>query len=175
MTTFYIHQDILSANVRTVVTDEQQKIRYLMVGRWGVKGDSLSIYHLNGTILASVKQKSFSLIQQFDLFENHQLVGYMSRVLRFPKDVYIVRGLRWLIVGSQQSQYKVYYLNKLIMTVDKVVLTKGNFYRIAIENEEHTELCLCVAAVLDYWARSPHLLKLKKPLWAQRLDLSPSC
>ncbi|MGY3765778.1 LURP-one-related/scramblase family protein [Vagococcus vulneris] len=153
MQIFYIQQALMSANVRTVIKDTEGSVTYLLVGRWGIKGDSLSVYNLNGDLLASARQRSYALNQQFDLIKKHHIVGKLSRLISYPKDVYVVKKLKWVILGNQRGQYRVYYLNHQVMSIDKVSFKNKESYKITVVDEEYTEICLCIAAILDYWAR----------------------
>ncbi|GFK28626.1 hypothetical protein YG2_10600 [Tetragenococcus halophilus] len=55
MPEFYIQDKQLSNITRTVVTDEKGQFLFLLVGRWGTKGDALSLYQMNGNLVASIK------------------------------------------------------------------------------------------------------------------------
>ncbi|MGO2083520.1 LURP-one-related/scramblase family protein [Vagococcus sp.] len=167
MVTYYIQKHLLQANVRVTIKNLKGKPEYLLVGRWGVRGDSLSIYDLEGRALASVKPKNFAFRSQFELFENHQKVGEMGRVFPIPKDIYFIKGVKWLVLGdSLAASYHVYQLAKKVMTVTTI----GNVYKIEIEEEEKVPLCLCLAAVLDYWSNSHGLRR----NWLERKNYAPN-
>lgn len=160
MPTYFIHQHLLSANVRTVIKDETGHSVYLLVGRWGTKGDVLSIYQLDGTILASVKQVTSAMPSHFDLYNGYEKVGTLSRLFSVDRDFYLIKKLRWLAVGDIKNQdYRIYQLNQRLMTMKKETTYKGDFYQINVSDEEIAPLCICVAAILDYWAR------MKKKEW----------
>ena len=67
MSEFFIQDRQLSRVTRTIVKDETGKSLFLMVGRWGTKGDALSLYRLNGHMVASIKQISFTFGTRFDI------------------------------------------------------------------------------------------------------------
>ncbi len=155
MAIYYIEQNLLSANVRTVVKDCEGKPVFLLVGRWGTKGDSISIYHIDGEILASAKQTAFSGRSRFDLFDHHEKVGNLSRLFTVKRDFYFIKKLHWLAVGDiKNQQYSIYHLNDKVMQMNKETNYKGDFYRIDVIKEYNAPLCICIAAVLDYWARN---------------------
>ena len=56
MSEFFIQEKHLSRVTRTVVKNESGKSIFLMVGRWGTKGDALSLYAMNGNLVAHIKQ-----------------------------------------------------------------------------------------------------------------------
>ena len=154
MAVYYIEQSLLSAKVRTVIKDEKGKPVFLLVGSWGTRGDSISIYRIDGEVLASDKQTAFSRKSRFDLFDRHEKVGSLSRMFSMNRDFYFIKKLHWLAMGDIKNQeYKIYYLNDKIMQMNKEVNVKGDFFRIEVFKEENAPLCICIAAVLDYWAR----------------------
>lgn len=149
MVTYYIQKQLLSANVRTTIKDNAGKPEFLLVGRWGLKGDSLSVYDMAGEALATVKQNNFAFSSQFDFFVHHQKVGTMNRLFPILKDIYYIRWLKWLVVGdSLEGVYEVYHIHQKKMSITTI----GNLYKIEIMDQEDIPLCLCLASVLDYWA-----------------------
>ncbi len=154
MTVYYIQQNLLSAKVRTVIKDDKGQAVFLLVGSWGTRGDSISIYNLEGKILASAKQTTFSMKSQFDIYSFHDKVGSLSRLFSINRDFYYIKKLRWIAVGDiSHQEYKIYRFNELIMEMTKELSCKGEYYKIVIQGDEEAAMCLCIAAVLDYWAR----------------------
>ncbi|MGO3732613.1 MAG: LURP-one-related/scramblase family protein [Vagococcus sp.] len=154
MSKYYIHQPLLSAKVRTVVKDEKGQPVYLLVGRWGTRGDVISVYHLNGTVLASVKQTAFSVQTRFDLYEEHHKVGTLSRIFSIERDFYFIKKLNWLAIGDINNQtYRIYRFSKKVMEMQKVITISGDYCELSVTDSKDAPLCLCVASILDYWAR----------------------
>lgn len=169
MTNYYIRQDLLSSNSRTIIKNQKGEPIYLMVGRWGMRGDVLSLYQMNGDIVASIKQANFAfkLGSRFDLYHEFEKVGTLQRILSFNRDFYYVHRLGWVVTGDiANQQYAIYYLNRRIMTMEKATLTTGDFYSLEIPDEEDAPLCICIAAVLDYWLLNRKKAEdaLKKPI-----------
>ena len=50
-----------------------------MVGRWGTKGDALSLYRLDGTLVASIKQISFTFGTRFEIYKDFEKVGTLQK------------------------------------------------------------------------------------------------
>ncbi|HCM88535.1 MULTISPECIES: LURP-one-related/scramblase family protein [Vagococcus] len=154
MTVYYIQQNLLSAKVRTVIKDTQDRPVFLLVGSWGTRGDSISIYNLDGKVLASAKQTTFAIKSQFEIYSCHDKVGSLSRLFSINRDFYYIKNLRWLAVGDiNHQEYKIYRFNELIMEMTKVLSRKGEYYKIVVHEDEDAAVCICIAAVLDYWAR----------------------
>lgn len=154
MAIYYIEQHLLSAKVRTVIKDGEGNPIFLLVGSWGTRGDSISIYQLDGEVLASAKQTAFSYKSRFDLYDHYEKVGSLSRLFSVSRDFYFIKKLHWLATGDIKNQtYKIYHFNDKIMEMTKETNYKGDFFKIEVFTESNAPLCLCIASVLDYWAR----------------------
>ena len=57
---------------RTIVKDQAGRSLFLLVGRWGTRGDALSLYAMNGEILASIKQVSWTFGTRFELYQRFE-------------------------------------------------------------------------------------------------------
>ena len=53
---------------------------YLMIGKWGNRGDVLSLYTLNGDLVAKVKQSRVAFKQgaRFDLYPGMRRLAYCT-------------------------------------------------------------------------------------------------
>ncbi len=83
MPEFYIQDKQLSNITRTVVTDEKGQSLFLLVGRWGTKGDALSLYRMNGNLVASIKQISWTFGKRFEIYENYTKVGTLQKIFNY--------------------------------------------------------------------------------------------
>jgi len=155
MSNFYIQQKALSGNQRTLVKNQQGQAIFLLVGRWGTRGDALSLYKMNGDLVASLKQTSFAIGSKFDLYQGFEKVGSLQRFLTLNRDFYFIHGLNWVVVGDIKNQhYKIHQLNHSIMVMDKVFLATGDFYQLSVTDDQHAPLCICISAILDYWVHT---------------------
>lgn len=48
MSEFFIQEQQLGKVTRTIVKDQAGRSLFLLVGRWGTRGDALSLYAMNG-------------------------------------------------------------------------------------------------------------------------------
>lgn len=168
MTEYFIKERQLSTTTRTLIKSAEGKPLFLMVGRWGTKGDVLSVYALDGTLLASVKQASVLVGRKFVLYQNFEEVGVLQKIFNWPGDFYYIKQLNWAVHGDiYQHRYSINHFNKAIMTMDKASLLFGEFYVLDVTAEKDAPLCICIAAVMDYW-----LYNRKKTPAKQRLNLS---
>jgi len=148
---FFI-QEQLSAVTRTVIKDEAGHSLYLLVGRWGTKGDALSLYRMNGTLVASIKQVSFTFGKRFEIYENFQKVGTMQKIFNWPGDFYYVQQLHWQVHGDiYNHHYQIHHFKEEIMRMYKASLLTGDFYVLNVVDDKNAPKCICIAAVLDYW------------------------
>ena len=155
MVTYYIRKNVLGSNCRSLIKDENGRDVYLMVGRWGSRGDVFSLYHLDGTLIASIKQATFSLTigTRFDLFYDGEKIGSLNRFLALQRDFYYVRKLNWVVIGSVDTQrYNIYHFNQKIMTIEPVTKNDRHELKMTVISEADTPICLCIAAILDYWS-----------------------
>lgn len=149
---FFIQEKQLSNVTRTIVKDEAGHSLFLLVGRWGTHGDVLTLYAMNGTLVAKVKQTSFAFGSRFDLYKGFTKIGVLRKLLTISSDFYYIQHLHWTVIGNiKNHRYAIYQVNKRIMTMDKTTLFSGDYFCLEIPNEENAPLCICIAAVLDYW------------------------
>ena len=86
---------------------------FLLVGRWGTRGDALSLYAMNGEILASIKQVSWTFGTRFELYQRFEKVGTLRKLFNLNADFYYVQGLHWAVVGDIKAhQYSIYQVHK---------------------------------------------------------------
>ena len=93
MRKLYLNQAALSAKATTVIRDADNESRYLLVGKWGLRADVLSVYTISGALEAEVKQETLGLLPKFRLLYHRQMVGRVSKTLGVIREVLFVRGL----------------------------------------------------------------------------------
>lgn len=152
MTEFFIQDKQLSSITRTIVKNEAGKSLFLLVGRWGTKGDALSLYAMDGQLVASIKQVSFTFGTRFEIYQDFQKVGTLQKIFNWPGDFYYIQQLHWTVQGDiYNHRYGIRHFNQVIMTMDKATLLTGDYYVLDVTHDEDAPLCICIAAILDYW------------------------
>ncbi|KRM06532.1 hypothetical protein FC89_GL000680 [Liquorilactobacillus ghanensis DSM 18630] len=140
----------------STVTDKNSQAVYLVVGKWGRHNDVLSVYAISGELLAEIKQTGFGIFPSFNLYLHNQHVGRLKRYHFGKKDLLLVRKLNWMIIGDIYSfNYRIYHRKDLIMQLAEVSLLTGNYLELKITAEKDEPLCLCIVAILDYFAQKP--------------------
>ena len=152
MSEFLIQENQLSKVTRTVVKNEQGHSIYLLVGRWGIKGDALSLYSMNGSLVASIKQISFTFGNRFEIYENYEKVGTLQKIFNWPGDFYYINQLNWSVHGDiYHHKYKIHHFNKEIMHMNKASFAFGDYYVLNVPNDTNAPKGICIAAIMDYW------------------------
>ncbi|MGX7244132.1 LURP-one-related/scramblase family protein [Enterococcus quebecensis] len=152
MSEFFIQERQLSNVTRTLVNDEDGKSLFLLVGRWGTRGDALTLYTMKGELVASIKQTSFAFGSRFELYKGFEKVGVLRKILNLNADFYYIQHMHWTVLGDiRNHQYSIYQVNQKIMEMNKVTLFSGNYFSLDVADDEDAPLCICIAAVLDYW------------------------
>ncbi|MDN3537494.1 hypothetical protein QPX96_08190 [Limosilactobacillus fermentum] len=100
MRTLYLREHGGQRQATTIVHDEFNNACYLLTGKWGLRQDVLSLYTMQGSLLAEVKQVTLGLWPKFVLYQNRQRVGVIAKSLGFVRQVIYIRGLNWMVVGS---------------------------------------------------------------------------
>ena len=114
MSEFFIQEKQLSSTTRTIVKDNKGVPLYLMVGHWGRKGNVLSLYAMDGQIVAYIKQASvifgrslrFTMtIQKLVYFTKSSIgpgifITYSSFIGQFM-EIFTTINIRLIILTSQ--------------------------------------------------------------------------
>lgn len=138
----------------TVIRDQDGKSCYLLVGKTGIRHDALSVYAIDGALLAEAKQLSLGVLPKFALYVNRQRVGTIRKVLNLTQQVIYIRGIRWIVVGSPlTNRYRVFHGSRLIFSIQPVELSSGYCHELAISKEGDEPLAILIASILNRWAR----------------------
>lgn len=152
MSEYFIQEQQLGIVTRTIVKDVDGKSLYLLVGSWGAKGDVLSLYAMNGEIVASIRQVSLIFGSRFELYKGFERVGILQKLLNLNADFYYIQHLNWTVIGDIENHYyHIFQRNQRIMEMNKTTLFSGDYFCLNVTKEEQAPLCICIAAVLDYW------------------------
>lgn len=177
----YIRDRSTDLHGTTVIRDQKGQSCYLLVGKWGMHHDALSLYAISGELLAEVKQLTLGLLPKFALYVNRQRVGTIGKGLGFMQQVVYIRGINWIIVGSPlTSRYKVFRGSHLVFSIQPVEFSGGYCHELKVSNEADEPLAILVASILNHWARrgdqEPLLARLRKcnPTWGTSMSFSIS-
>ena len=153
MRQLYLRDHSTDLHGTTIIRDGQGQSCYLLVGKWGMHHDVLSLYAINGDLLAEVKQLSLGLLPKFALYQHRQRVGTVGKSLGFVRQVIYIRGLNWIIVGSPLgNRYRVFGGGHLVFAIKPVQRTGTYYHELQVEQEADEPLAILIASVLDHWA-----------------------
>lgn len=171
MRQLYIRDRSTDLHGTTVIRDQKGTSCYLLVGKWGMHHDVLSLYAISGALLAEVKQLTLGLLPKFALYVNRQRVGTIGKGLGFVQQVVYIRGINWIIVGSPLTgRYKVFRGSHLVFSIQPVEFSGGYCHELKINHREDEPLAILVASILNHWARRND----QEPLWVRLHKCSPN-
>ncbi|AKP63783.1 LURP-one-related/scramblase family protein [Levilactobacillus koreensis] len=154
MRKLYLNQAALSARATTVIRDADNQSRYLLVGKWGMRADVLSVYTIAGELEAEVKQETLGLLPKFRLLYHRQTAGRVNKTFGVIREVLFVRGLNWVILGNlNNGHFRITHGKDTIATIDQVRASGGATVELTIDQPDHEALVICLAAILDRWAK----------------------
>ncbi|MGM9891441.1 LURP-one-related/scramblase family protein [Limosilactobacillus sp.] len=155
MRKLYLRDHATDLHGTTIIRDEQGQSCYLLAGKWGLHHDVLSLYAIDGQLLAEVKQLSLGLLPKFGLYQNRQRVGIVGKSFGFVRQVVYIRGLNWIIVGSPLgNRYRVFGGGKLIFALKPVRFSGSYCHELRVTNRQDEPLAILIASVLDHWSRT---------------------
>lgn len=153
MRSLYLNQVALSTRATTVIRDADNQSRYLLVGKWGMRPDVLTVYLIDGTVEAEIRQDSLGILPRFHLLYHRQTVGRVNKTFGVIREVLFVRGLNWIIMGNLNSgNFRIYHGRELIGSIARVD-DAGSTVCISVDQPAHEALVICLAAILDRWAK----------------------
>ena len=156
MRTLFARKFQMSRQSATTVCDENFKAVYLVVGKWGRHGDVLCVYAISGELLAEIRQVGFGIFPRFNLYTGHQFIGKLRRYHLGKKDLLFIKELNWFIVGDLYSfNYRIFKGRIEVMKLKEVLLANGHFLELKVANQADEPLCLCIVAILNYFAQKP--------------------
>lgn len=159
--TLYSRRTYLSARGVNTIKDRNGKIAYILSGRWGMMPAVMEVYDVSDQRLAQIRQRSLGILPRFELYDtNQEMVGSLRRYYRMGPEILFVSGLNWVVLGnSLHFNYRVYHGRKLIMTLKEFSAQNQADLAMTVTEQKDEPICLCLAAILDFWAKTPHKKK----------------
>ncbi|WP_367370873.1 LURP-one-related/scramblase family protein [Pediococcus parvulus] len=163
MRKLYVRNQDATNKGATVVRDDHNNSCYLLVGKWGIRHDALSVYDIQGDLLAEIKQTSVGIFPKFDIFFNGNKIGSISKTFGLFHEFLYINKLKWFITGSLRTgSHHVYSVHKRIMTVTPVILYGAGYNELLIASQATEPVCICLAAILDHWTKKDSKSGVKK-------------
>lgn len=150
----YLRDRATDPSGATVIFDSTGIKRYLLVGKWGMVRDALSLYAMDGQLIGEIKQLSLGILPRFAIYVHHEKIGSISKSLGFVREVIYIHHLHWIIVGNPfADRYRVYKGGRLVFVLEPVEKTGGYYHQLTVMNEEEEPAAILVASILNTWAR----------------------
>ena len=104
MRQLYLRDHDTDLHGTTVIRNYQGRSLYLLVGKWGMLHDVLSLYSISGELLAEVKQLSFGIVPKFALYQDRKRLELLASLLDLSVRLSISKDLAgWLLVHHFQE------------------------------------------------------------------------
>ncbi|GKS80809.1 hypothetical protein LPAF129_04940 [Ligilactobacillus pabuli] len=137
----------------TTIKDHDDHIIYFITGRWGLVHDTIEVHTVSGELLAEIKQSSLGFFPRFDLYVSGRKVGSFRRYYGVSSEMLFVKGLNWFLIGNLTNfRYRVYAGRDNVMQTGDIEKHGQPYIKFQVQHQADEPLCLCIAAVLDYWA-----------------------
>lgn len=151
MITLHIKQDFLKSNYRYVVKDNKGEDIFLIVGKRGRIGDTLTVFDMKGNVNSKARQTVLSILPSFNLYQYNEKVGTLSKRLHLLKGRYYkVSNLNWKVVGDfKKKRFSVTHKNQPIMKFYKTMTTTADYYHLTMSEEERAGILCLIAIIVD--------------------------
>lgn len=154
MIRLYMKEEFVAKKERVIVKNESGEDVFLIVGKWGRIGDSLSLYAMNGSLLVEVKQVSLSLLPKFDLYVHQKKIGTITKHMGIRQPYFKVSGLNWTVSGDFISHvYSIKKFHQTIMEMEKASLSFGDFYMLEVTEPHYAPICAAISLIVDHYAK----------------------
>lgn len=153
MVRLFMKQEFVSMQDRIIVKSEKGKDVYLIVGKWGRRGDVLNLYNMSGELLVESKQTLLSVFPTFDLYVKGKKIGTMVKRKGVRRPYYRIKKMNWLVTGNFLAQrYTIREKTDVIMKFEKSSSFTGDFYSLNIKDEKNAALCCLLAVIIDHYS-----------------------
>ncbi len=153
MRVLYINYESLITNSTLTVRNKESKVEYLITNQLKNDAECFIINSLYGDELARITQINAGIIPQYKLIQNNKLISKFLRPLNFSNEIFYLSRLHWLVYGNLlKMNYKIRLFNQEILKT-KLVKKVPKRLKISINTLENEPLCLCIIAILNFWAK----------------------
>ncbi|AEV94862.1 LURP-one-related/scramblase family protein [Pediococcus claussenii] len=154
MQRYYLKSQGLENKGATIIRDAKHNSKYMLVGKWGIKNDALSVYDVGGTLLAELKQITDGNTPTFKIFQNGNEIGTVTTPVGFIKGFLFVKNLRWIIMGDTVTcHFNVRQGFKHKLEVNRVQINSSPYIELNVFDDHYIPVYICLAAILDRWVQ----------------------
>ena len=147
----YLKQKVFSWRDRFFVKDESGNDCYAVEGATIPFIKQLRVFDATGNVVAQVEQKSkgFSMFR-FTVDINGREACVIVKKFAWIGHKYNIEGLSWQLRGDFSAhEYELLDGNRVVMKIDKKIISWGDSYELDIADPKHELLYLCIALAVD--------------------------
>lgn len=146
----YVKEKVFSWRDRFTVTDEEGNDRYIIEGEIFSLGKKLHIYDMFDRELALIKQKVPSLMPNFQVFCEGELIAEIKKKFMLIFSKYTVDGPGWEITGDFiEHDYEIKKEGRRIASIHKKWMSWGDTYEVDVDDPRNEILTLAVVLAID--------------------------
>lgn len=114
---------------------------------WGHK---LEVYDVNGSHVATLKQRVFTFLPKFEIYIGNEYMGEIVKEFSLFKPKFSVNCNGWTVEGDfWQWDYQILSGETVVATIEKELLHLTDTYSIDVENPNDSLLALLVVLAID--------------------------
>ncbi|MCY9807217.1 hypothetical protein OXT66_06670 [Lentilactobacillus senioris] len=158
----YFNQTELDHSQVTKVVDEHHHTRFLIMGTWGIAGDSFTIYSPQGIEILEIKQLTAGKNAAFTILANKTPVMKSNWHRSFLATEMVLLSSSWQAIGNRRTQkYQIRQYTKLIAKAEPFG-RNGQWRQVCLMDNESTPIVLALIAALGHPQMMPLFGRHKK-------------
>lgn len=132
------------------IFDEAGETVYTVKGKLSF-GHCFKIYSASGEELGTVKQKIFTFLPKFEIYQGNNLIGSISKEFSFLKPKYNIDFNGWHVEGNWfEWEYNIVNtLGATVATISKQIFNWTDTYAIDVVNPSDALLALMLVIAID--------------------------
>lgn len=158
----FFNQTELDHSQITKVVDEHHRTRFLIMGTWGIAGDSFTIYSPQGIEILEIKQLTAGKDAAFAILVDNAPIMKSNWHRSFLATEIVLLSSSWQALGNRRTQkYQIRQHTKLIAKAEPFG-KNGQWRQVIIADNESTPIVLALVAALGHPQMMPLFGRHKK-------------
>jgi len=161
---FQVQEKWFSITKNLAVKDEQGHDAYLAEGKFFHLGLDMNLKDGQGTTLCEIKSKIFSLMAEYDFYQNGTLVGKLRKEVHLFTEGWhfedLKKNQKWQVSGDFLNyDWKIHQNDQVAGEITRKHSFIKDCYAVTVEPGSDLTLILCVAVSLEKYHADKHLIK----------------
>lgn len=158
----YFNQTELDHSQITKVVDEHHRTRFLIMGTWGIAGDSFTVYSPQGIEILEIKQLTAGKNAMFTIIADKNLIMKSNWHHSILATEIVLLSSSWQAIGNRRTQkYQIRQRARLIAKADPFG-QNGQWRQVILTDNESTPIVLALIAALGHPQMTPLFGRHKK-------------